>query len=113
VYKIPANLGFASNLVHYLPSCHSTNPIAADLLKSGAQEGSVIIADNQTNGVGQRGNEWDSEPFKNLTFSLVLKPGFLAINHQFFLTQIVSISMVNVLQQHVTSLVKIKWPNDI
>ncbi len=113
MYKIPANLGFASNLVHYLPSCHSTNQIAANLLKSGTQEGSVVITDNQTNGAGQRGNEWNSEPFKNLTFSLVLKPSFLEINHQFFLTQIISISMVNVLQKYVASLVKIKWPNDI
>jgi len=113
VYKILANPSFKSKLVHYLPSCHSTNEIAANLLKEGLEEGSVIITDNQTAGLGQRGNVWETEPYKNLTFSLILKPSFLPITEQFLLTQLVSISLVQVIQSYVSSLVKIKWPNDI
>ncbi len=113
MYKIPAKLGFKSKLVHYLPSCHSTNEIAANLLRKGFEEGSVIITDNQTAGLGQRGNVWKTEPYKNLTFSLILKPDFLPITKQFLLTQVISISLVQVIQSYVSSLVKIKWPNDI
>ena len=113
MYKIPANLGFTSNLVHYLPSCHSTNEIAANMLMQGLDEGSVIITDNQTSGKGQRGNLWESDPYLNLTFSLILKPTFLALQNQFQLTQVISISLASVIQSLISKSVKIKWPNDI
>lgn len=113
MYKIPANLGFRSNLVHYLPSCHSTNEIAANLLTQRPEEGSVVITDNQTAGKGQRSNIWESEPYLNLTFSLVLKPNFLALQNQFLLTQVISVSLASVIQNYVPNIIKIKWPNDI
>lgn len=113
MYKIPANLGFASNLVHYLPSCHSTNEVAAGLLANDLEEGTIIITDNQTDGKGQRGNGWVSAPNLNLTFSLILKPSFVAIAKQFLLTQVVSVSIAQVLQTYMAKQVKIKWPNDI
>ena len=113
MYKIPANLGFTSNYMHYLPSCHSTNEIATNLLTNRAEEGTVVITDNQTNGKGQRGNYWESEPFLNLTFSLILKPDFLPVQSQFQLTQIISISIAEIIQGLVSKTVKVKWPNDI
>ena len=113
MYKIPANLGFTSNLVYYLPSCHSTNEVAASLLANGLDEGAIVITDNQTNGVGQRGNSWQSSPGLNLTFSLILKPKFLPVSKQFLLTQVVSVAIIQVLQTYVAKQVKIKWPNDI
>lgn len=113
MYKILANLAFKSKMVHYLPSCHSTNEIAANLLAQGPNEGELVITDNQTDGRGQRGNYWESEPYLNLTFSLILKPKFLALQNQFRLTQVVSISLASVIQSYVPNIVKIKWPNDI
>jgi len=113
VYKIPANLGFTYNYIHYLPSCHSTNEVATNLLTNGVEEGTVVITDNQTNGRGQRGNYWESEPFLNLTFSLILKPDFLPVQSQFQLTQIISISIAEIIQGLVSKTVKVKWPNDI
>ena len=113
MYKIPANLGFKSNLVHYLPSCHSTNEITANLLAQDLEEGAIIITDNQEAGRGQRGNYWESAPFMNLTFSLVLKPAFLPLKNQFQLTQIISLSLTQMLQSLIPNVVKIKWPNDI
>ena len=34
----------------------------------------MVIADAQTAGRGQRGNSWESEPGKNLTFTLLHRP---------------------------------------
>lgn len=113
MYKILANFGFKSNLVHYLPSCHSTNEIAANLLTQHVEEGLVVVTDEQTDGKGQRGNLWESDAFMNLTFSLVLKPTFLRLQNQFQLTQVISIALAAVVQANVSQLVKIKWPNDI
>ena len=97
-------------MVHYLPSCHSTNEVAAQVL---GNEGTIIITDEQTNGKGQRGNTWESEPFKNLTFSLVLKPSFIPVQYQFRITKIISVAIAQVLQSKLSKAVKIKWPNDI
>ena len=113
MYKILANYGFASKIVHYLPSCHSTNEIAANMVGDELAEGTIVITDNQTHGKGQRGNYWESEPYANLTFSLVLKPAFLLLQYQFRLTQVISLSIASVIQEKVSSIVKIKWPNDI
>ena len=97
----------------YLPSCHSTNDIAAELVQKGlAEEGTVVITDNQFGGRGQRGTTWYSEPGQNLTFSLILKPNFLPIDQQFLISQTIALAIFDFLSAY-TDQVKIKWPNDI
>ena len=113
MYKILANFPFPTNHVHYLPSCHSTNEAAQDLLQSEAMEGTVVITDNQFAGKGQAGNKWRSFPGQNLTFSLILRPTFLMPNEQFFITIILSLAIKESLEEILPGEVKIKWPNDI
>lgn len=97
-----------------LPSCHSTNQVAADLLSAGkAAHGMLVITDHQQNGRGQRGNSWESEPFKNLTFSLILTPRFLSVQRQFELTRVASLAILNTLKDMPLKDLAIKWPNDI
>ena len=45
------------------------------------------MAESQFAGRGQQDSQWHSEPGKNLTFSLLLNPTFLAIAEQFDLTR--------------------------
>ena len=113
MYKILANLPFQTNHVHYLPSCHSTNEVARDLLQTEVTEGTVVITDNQFAGKGQAGNQWSSFPGKNLTFSLILRPTFLMPNEQFLITVILSLGIKDALEEILPGEVKIKWPNDI
>ena len=88
--------------------------MASALLAEGhLHEGSVIIADHQTRGKGQRGNSWESEPGKNLTCSIILKPRFLPIQKQFELIVVTSLTIVRTLEQLGLPHGKIKWPNDI
>ena len=113
MYKILANLPFQTNHVHYLPSCHSTNEVARDLLQSEAMEGTVVITDNQFAGKGQAGNKWRSFPGQNLTFSLILRPTFLMPKEQFLITVILSLAIKEALEEILPGEIKIKWPNDI
>ena len=113
MYKILANLPFRTNHVHYLPSCHSTNEVARDLLPSGAAEGTLVITDNQVAGKGQMGNTWISSPGQNLTFSLILYPVFLKPNQQFLITVVLSLGIKEALAEILPGEVMIKWPNDI
>ena len=98
-----------------MPTCHSTNDIAIDLLeKPDTHEGCIVITDNQTAGKGQRGKVWISAPGLNLTYSIILKPTSLLIRDQFIFNMAVSLSIVDVLNRMLTNArVNIKWPNDI
>jgi BirA family biotin operon repressor/biotin-[acetyl-CoA-carboxylase] ligase len=96
-----------------LDSVDSTNNFTAIMAKDRLiDHGTVILAEEQTKGRGQRGNRWHSERGENLTFSLFLKPSVLDIDNQFQLTVWASVSIVEALMAngiHST----IKWPNDI
>ena len=72
----------------------------------------VISADFQTNGRGQRSNNWISEKNANLTFSLLLEPK-LNISYQFYLNIISSLTIQKILFSILDTNIKIKWPNDI
>ena len=99
--------------VIYLPSCHSTNDIAAELVRSGSgMEGAIVITDEQTKGRGQRGTTWVTQPRMNLTMSVVLTPVFLPISDQFLISQTVALGISAYLSTY-SEKVKIKWPNDI
>lgn len=93
----------------------STNVQALDLIEQNqAEEGMVISARAQTHGRGQRGALWQSNPGDNVTISVILKPSFLAIEDQFYLSKAVSVAVHSVVAQHLpANTVRIKWPNDI
>lgn len=114
MHKYFANTLFIGKQVVFLPTCHSTNDIAAKLVPEGKlQEGAIVITNHQTAGKGQRGNTWDTDPGKNLTFSLFLKPNFLAIQSQFFLNIFTSLAIADFLKTYVKQGIAVKWPNDI
>ena len=114
MYKIPANTLFMGKNLVYVPECHSTNTLAAELCqRSSTIEGTMIVTDSQTKGRGQRGNEWYSEPYKNLTISVILKPVFIKPGDQFNLTIAISLALRDYLTRRVAGVIKIKWPNDI
>lgn len=98
----------------FMPECHSTNDEASRLVQQGhAMEGTIVVTNNQTAGRGQRGNTWDSEPGKNLTFSIVIRPSFLSVRDQFYLNMTFSLGLYDLLNVRLTAKVHIKWPNDM
>ncbi|MCQ2296536.1 MAG: biotin--[acetyl-CoA-carboxylase] ligase [Bacteroidales bacterium] len=102
-------------IIETFDSLPSTNQYCELLDLSQTEEFSVIYARQQTAGIGQRGNCWDSQPDKNLTFSLILKPSFLPAAEQYMLTKVVSLGITDCLQSLIPggNIIKIKWPNDI
>ena len=114
MYKIPANTLFMGQNQVFVPQCHSTNSLATELMRNkDLPEGTIVITSDQTAGRGQRGNNWEAEPTKNLTFSVILKPSFLTVKDQFYLTIVVSLTLREFLASRLSAEVKIKWPNDI
>ena len=114
MYKIPANTLFLGKNLVFVPECPSTNTLALEISQqSPVKEGTVVITDHQTAGKGQRGNVWEAEPQLNLTFSLILKPTFLAIDKQFYLNIVICLALKDYLKEKTPDTVYIKWPNDI
>ena len=100
----------------YLEETDSTNNYMKRLLAGDKkpEEGTIVAARSQTAGRGQNKNRWESEPDKNLTFSLLLFPGVIPVNQQFLLSQITALGIVDFLSSfcRLTGL-SVKWPNDI
>lgn len=72
----------------------------------------LVAAIEQTAGRGQRGNSWESEPGKNLTFSFCFRPAGVAPAGQFVVSEAVALAMVDTLARYGIRAV-VKWPNDI
>lgn len=92
-----------------LQSVGSTNDEAARLAESGAREGTVVWAREQTGGRGRRGRSWAS-PVGNLYSSTILRPDCPAARaaELGFVAALAVADMVPGSRQ-----VRVKWPNDV
>lgn len=105
---------FIGKILHELSSCPSTNDYALDLLsKSKPKDGTAILTFCQTQGRGQVGSNWVSEPFKNIAFTCILYPDFLKPKEQISLNQAVALAVLNLMARYTEKEVNVKWPNDI
>ena len=75
--------------------------------------GTVIYTPSQTAGRGQKGNSWESEDGKNLTFSLLLKHPPVKARDQFCLSEAASLAVVEALSAAAGDGFTVKWPNDV
>lgn len=102
--------------IKILDHVSSTNDYMLEHIKSGeiSEEGSVVVANYQSAGKGLDQNKWESEAGKNLTFSILLKPGFLKADQQFQLTKIISLAVFDFIRNYLPNeRIKVKWPNDV
>ncbi len=102
------------NLIE-LETVRSTNDTALELLKEKElTEGTVIWAHEQTAGKGQGVNHWESEPGRNLTFTLVLHPRFMKPEEQFLLNKCIALGVYDFVKTRIgQGKAFVKWPNDI
>jgi BirA family biotin operon repressor/biotin-[acetyl-CoA-carboxylase] ligase len=92
----------------------STNNYAAKLLSEGKlAHGTVILAEHQTAGRGQRGRSWQSVGSKQFTGTYFLKTDFLSVDHLCYLNMGVALAVRGLVQSFTRRKVSIKWPNDI
>lgn len=97
----------------HLEAVDSTNNYTANLIRlNEISHGSVIMADVQTNGRGQRGTTWQSEPHENLTASIFLEFTNFPILKQVSINHWVTLGLRNAFKDLGLD-AKIKWPNDI
>lgn len=107
------NTVFTGKVFIHLSSVDSTNNYASHLLSKDVEEGTVIIADYQTQGRGQYDRTWSSNHGENLLCSVIYKPTFLLAEQVHQLHWVVSVAIYQWLSSLNFDHLSIKPPNDI
>ena len=99
-------------IIHY-DQIASTNDVALQLGRGGYPEGTVIVAEQQTQGRGRHARKWESRVGKSILCSILFKPAKLHPNETFYFTMLAGVSVVQALYDSLSLSCSIKWPNDV
>jgi BirA family biotin operon repressor/biotin-[acetyl-CoA-carboxylase] ligase len=103
---------FDAEYIHHFNVIDSTNSAAMQAAAAGAEEGSLLIAEQQVAGRGRGGHAWHSEPSAGIYLSAVLRPK-LSPNDVLWLSLIAGLSAFDALQSVAGITPDLRWPNDI
>jgi BirA family biotin operon repressor/biotin-[acetyl-CoA-carboxylase] ligase len=102
----------SGNPIFYYPSIASTMIEASALAGSGAQHGTLVLADEQTAGVGRLGRSWvsqrDAGIYCSILLRLQLKPGSLPIA-----SLVLGLATAEAIQKSTQLRCDLRWPNDV
>ncbi len=100
--------------LHYFHHIGSTSDYAKKLVLAGAESGTLVIAEHQTDGRGRGGNVWLSPVGESLLFTLVIDPDVDRILWNRF-SLIAGVAMARAIQSFCdhTLPISLKWPNDV
>jgi BirA family biotin operon repressor/biotin-[acetyl-CoA-carboxylase] ligase len=90
----------------------STNTEAWRWIEEGAEEGSLVIADQMTAGRGRWGRKWLTAPGKQLLVSLVLRRA-PSLDRAGLLTTAAGVACAEAIENVARLSATIKWPNDV
>lgn len=97
--------------IHCFSEVASTNDVAKNMAAIGAEEGTVIIAETQTQGRGRLGRKWAS-PRGGMWLSTILRPKLSAKDIP-KLTLMTSLAVARTISQLFNLETEVKWPNDV
>jgi BirA family transcriptional regulator, biotin operon repressor / biotin---[acetyl-CoA-carboxylase] ligase len=98
--------------VHVHDSIGSTNDAALSLARGGAPDGTLVVAEEQTEGRGRLGRKWCSPPGLGLWFSLVVRPE-LEAQRAAVASLAAALGIATALRGDWGVKAQVKWPNDI
>lgn len=100
------------NQLHYFQSIDSTMREASRLATSGAPDGTVVLTDEQTAGIGRLGRSWISEPSLGIYCSVLLRlklaPASIPLA-----SLVVGLATAEAIQKATQLACDLRWPNDV
>lgn len=96
----------------YYREIDSTNNCARALASQGYPEGTVVVAETQTDGRGRRGRNWYSPDSQGIYVSFILRPT-LPLKEISRISLLVAVAAAETLATELDINARIKWPNDI
>ena len=103
---------WAGKKIVYLRSVDSTNRYARQLAADGAEQGTLVLADEQTAGRGRRGRGWISPAGEGIFMTLILRP-HAHPSHVAVLSLQTALAVARAISRACELDARIKWPNDI
>lgn len=104
--------GLFGKRIIYKVSVKSTQEIAHESARNGAEEGSIVLADEQTGGRGRLGRAWQSPSGTGIWMSLVLRPK-IPLQKAPQLTLLIAVAASKAIEKVTGLEAAIKWPNDL
>ena len=101
------------NIIKLNATASSNDWLKEKFLTGNCFDGDVVWVSDQTKGRGQRDRTWQSEPIKNLTFSLFKYFPNLSVKKSFLINCAVTLAVIDALNEIVDIDFVLKWPNDI
>ncbi|MDF2937089.1 MAG: bifunctional biotin--[acetyl-CoA-carboxylase] synthetase/biotin operon repressor [Paenibacillaceae bacterium] len=99
--------------IHCFDEVDSTQNVAQRLIRDGAPEGTLVLAERQTAGRGRLGRHWHSPKGKGIYMSLVVKPA-IPLHLTPHLTLLAAVALNRAIRKVVPEVEPgIKWPNDL
>jgi len=100
--------------IHHFETIQSTNLHAVEVAGTGAPDGSVYIADEQTAGRGRGGHTWHSIPGDGLYLSALIRPASpIPLADALWISLSTGLAAQRAVQQTTGLLTDIRWPNDL
>ena len=91
----------------------STNDVALEAARAGAEDGLVVWAQQQTKGRGQRNHTWESQPKSSLTFSVLFRPNQEELTLLGRFTALGALAVAQAIKAITGIEAQVKWPNDV
>lgn len=95
-----------------LDSIDSTNDYLKKLGNEGCENGTVVIAREQTKGKGRLGRTWQTKKDDGIAFSVLLRPN-AAPSEVSAITPLAGLAVCKAIREYTKLDCVIKWPNDI
>jgi BirA family biotin operon repressor/biotin-[acetyl-CoA-carboxylase] ligase len=105
--------GYVPENIFVYDRLESTNKTAKEMALSGAEHGTVVIADCQTAGKGRYGRTFHSPPNHGLYMSMILRPAQYCFSTPTMITAFAAVSVCEAIEAISRKTPKIKWVNDI
>ena len=99
-------VGLFGDRLRFFSEVPSTNDVAMGLASQGAEDGTIVLAESQTNGRGRRGREWFSPAVAGLYFSIILRGVYSPT-----ITLMAGVAATEGIRAATGVPVLIKWPN--
>ncbi len=97
-----------------LDAIDSTNDFLKQMARQNDLENyTLVTAEYQTKGKGQMSAKWNSKKGKNLLMSILVRDFLQSISHNYEVTIVFCLTVIDVLQAVEIPNLSIKWPNDI
>lgn len=107
-----ATARYGHKIYHY-DEVDSTQLVAHELIRNGAADGTVVIAETQTAGRGRMQRPWDSAQGQGVWMTTIVRPNILPHQAPQF-TLVTAVALVHAMSDVCYNFKpSIKWPNDI